>query len=342
MNVAELVGLKTFRISEQELAEPGPGEVQVRVAAIGVCGSDMHSFVEGGVGDVKCAYPMVLGHEPAGEVLKTGAGVTGVRAGDHVALEPAIVCYHCEFCRSGRYNLCANMRFMSSPREPGFFRDRVNIPANNLIPLPRHVGLREGTLVEPLAVVLHSMHFASVRPGETAVVFGAGPIGLLTIAALKLAGAGRVWAVEPVAHRREMAKAIDADAVLDTSDPVSEILHGTSHRGVDIAFDCAAKASTVNQCLAVLASAGRLIYTAIPVEIEVPLNMPAMRKKEITFFNVRRSNHEFNQARDLLAEHLNRFAPVLTHQRPLDQIQQAFELVDVYGDGVGKMVIEPA
>lgn len=342
MVVAELVALKTFRISERETPEPGPGQLQVKVGAIGICGSDMHVFAEGGIGDTLCNYPVILGHEPAGTILKAGPGVTGYTVGANVALEPAIVCYHCEMCLKGKFNLCEVVKFMSSAGEPGFFRDVVNVPAGNTIPLPKHLGINEAALIEPLSVIVHSMKFAQLQLNETAVVWGAGPIGLLTVAALKIAGAKRIWAVEPVPHRREMALAMGADAALDpAADPVKTILRDTGKRGVDVAFDCVAKGSSVNDCLKVLARAGRLIYTAIPSEIEVSFNMVAMRNKEITFYNVRRANHEFNQARDLLAAHAKLFAPLLTHTRPLDRIQDAFDLVENYADGVGKMLITP-
>jgi L-iditol 2-dehydrogenase len=341
MKAAELVGIRTFRIVDQEIPAPQPGQVQVKVAAVGICGSDMHNYTEGGIGDSPCRYPMVLGHEPSGVVLKTGAGVTGVTAGDHFALEPAIWCGDCEMCRARRNNLCDNMRFMSSGGVPGFFREAVNLPAHNLIPLPKHVGLREATLVEPLAVALHSLTFASVKPGETVVVFGTGPIGLLTIAALRLTGAGRIWAVEPVAHRREMAKAMGADVVLDTSDPVGAIRHDTGNRGVDIAFDCAAGEDTVNQCVGALAKCGRLVYTAIPAGLRVPVHAPHLRKKEITFFNVYRSNHQTDRARDILAENVGRFAALVTHSRPLAEVQEAFDVVEGCADGVGKMIVTP-
>jgi L-iditol 2-dehydrogenase len=342
MKAAELVGIREFRVVDQEIPAPGPGEVQVRVAAVGICGSDMHNYTEGGIGDSRCRYPMVLGHEPSGVLLKTGAGVTGLTPGDRFALEPALACGHCEPCRTGRANLCDNMRFMSSGGVPGFFRELVNLPAHNLIPVPKHVGLREATLVEPIAVALHSLHFASIEPGETAVVFGAGPIGLLTLAALKFAGAGRIWAVEPVGHRREMAKVMGADAVLDTSDPVGTILHDTARRGVDVAFDCAAGADTVNQCIAALTKGGRLVYTAIPADVHVPVHAPGLRKKEITFFNVYRSNRQTEAARDLLAANAGLFAPLVTHSRPLEEVQTAFDVVERYTDGVGKMVVTPA
>jgi L-iditol 2-dehydrogenase len=340
MKAAELAGIREFRIVERAPEAPGPGEVQVRVAAVGICGSDMHNFTEGGIGDSRCKFPMILGHEPSGVALKTGPGVTGIAAGDHFALEPAVACGHCEMCRAHRENLCDNMRFMSSGGIPGFFREIVNLPAHNLIPIPKHVGLREATLIEPLAVALHSLTFAAVKVGETAVVFGAGPIGLLTIAALRFAGAGRVWAVEPVAHRRAMAYAIGADAVLDPNDdPVQAILRDTGKRGVDLAFDCAAGTDSVNQCIGSLAKGGRLIYTAIPAAVHVPFHAPGLRKKEITLFNVYRSNHQAERARDVLAENMSLFAPLVTHSRPLDEIQQAFETVDRYADGVGKMIV---
>src|SRR3954452_21654590 len=202
MLVAELIAQRQFRFAETAVEDPGPGEVQVRVRAVGICGSDLHSYAEGAVGDTPCEYPMVLGHEPAGTVEKTGAGVTGWQPGDRVALEPALYCYHCEFCRSGHHNVCASIRFLSNPGHPGFFREFVNLPVANLLAIPPDLPLELATIVEPLAVAVHSMRFAAVQPGETVAVFGAGPIGLLTIACLKVAGAGRIWAIDPLAHRR--------------------------------------------------------------------------------------------------------------------------------------------
>ncbi len=341
-SVAELTGLREFTLASRELPDPGPGEVQVRVAAIGVCGSDMHSYAEGAVGDQTCLYPMVLGHEPSGVVLKTGPGVTGWSPGDEAALEPAIYCYHCDFCMAGRHNVCSGIRFMSTAGTPGFFRERVNLPAKNLLAL-NGIGLREGTLVEPLAIALHSLSFAPPKLGDRALVIGAGPIGLLTIAALKLAGAARVWVVEPVAHRREMALAMGADAAIDpqAADPVAEILKDTAQRGADSAFDCAATGDSVNQAIAAVRSCGRVILTGIHSAREVPFHVHDMRRKEIALFSVRRSNHESELALSLLAAHARLFAPLITHERPMTGINQAFELVHSYSGGVGKLLITP-
>ena len=342
MLIAELTAPREFRLAQQTIEEPGPGEVQVRVRAVGICGSDLHSYAEGAVGDSPCVYPMVLGHEPSGTVVRTGTGVTGWAAGDRAALEPAIYCYHCEFCRSGRHNVCANIRFLSTPGHPGFFREIVNLPAANLLGIPPQMSLEEATLAEPLAIGLHSMKFASIRIGETVAVFGAGPIGLVTIACAKLAGAGRIWAVEPVAHRREMAIEMGAAVALDPNacDVASEIVKDTGGRGVDCAIDCAAKQSTTNDAIRAARNAGRVVLTGIHSASFVPFEVSPMRRKELAIFNVRRSNHESHAAIELLLEHTAWFAPMITHTRGLDQIAEAFRIAEHYADGVGKMVVE--
>src|SRR6201998_2878222 len=185
MRAAELISPLKFRLTDMPIEDPGPGQVQVRIESVGICGSDLHAYCEGAVGSTPNVYPMVLGHEPAGRIVKKGAGVTGLAVGDRGALEPALYCYHCEFCLSGHHNVCANLRFMSNPEEPGFFREYANLPAANLIAIPSGMSLEDATLVEPLAVVLHSLGLASIQAGETAAVFGVGPIGLLTVVALK-------------------------------------------------------------------------------------------------------------------------------------------------------------
>jgi L-iditol 2-dehydrogenase len=341
MLVAELVGQREFRLTEQPIDPPGPGEVQVRVGGVGICGSDVHSYAEGGIGDTPCVYPMVLGHEPAGTIVKVGDGVTGLAVGDRAALEPALFCYHCEFCRAGQHNICANIKFLSNPGYPGFFREFVNLPVVNIFPLPAHVSLELGTIVEPLAVAMHSMQFAAIEPGDTVVVLGAGPIGLLTIASLRVAGAGRIWAIEPVKHRREMAKAMGADEALDPEqgDACGQILAETGGRGVDCAIDCAAKENTHNQAFRVARNGGRMVLTGIHSAAVVPFEVSHMRRKELAIYNVRRSNHEPGDALKLISEKAEWFAPLVTHRRPLAEIAKAFTLAEAYEDGIGKLVI---
>ena len=285
---------------------------------------------------------MVLGHEPSGVVDKTGAGVTGWAPGDRAFLEPALYCYHCEFCMTGHHNVCSNIRFMSMPQDPGFLRDYVVVPVTNMLPIPESLSLDQATIVEPLAVVLHSMQFVSLRPAETAMVIGAGPIGLMTVIALKRSGASRVWCVEPVAHRRELALAVGADAAIDPAavDPSAEVLKDTGGRGVDVSIDCAAKPGTLDHCIRATRNAGRVVVTGIPSETYVPLEFHVMRRKELALFNVRRSNHESEAAFEFLREHVEVFNRILTHTRSLDKIGEAFSIVANYADGVGKMLVK--
>ncbi len=341
MRAAELVAPLTFRLTDIPIEDPGPGEVQVQIEAVGVCGSDLHAYSEGAVGGTPNAYPMLLGHEPAGRIVKTGAGVTGLAAGDRGALEPALYCYHCEFCLSGHHNVCANIRFLSNPHLPGFFRELINLPAGNFLPIPAGMSFGEAALAEPLAIALHSLRLASIGPGETVAVIGAGPIGLLTIAALRAANAGRVWAVEPLAHRRELARAIGADVAIEPAEALDEILSQTGQRGVDCAIDCAAGEHTTSQAVQLTRSAGRVALTGIHSTPLVSMDGSSMRRKELTIFNVRRSNHETHEALELLHAHAEWFRPLLTHTREIEYIDEAFAIASQYSDGVGKMIVRP-
>jgi len=341
MRAAELIHPLTFRLTDMPIEDPEPGEVQVRIEAVGVCGSDLHAYSEGAVGSTPNVYPMVLGHEPAGRIVKTGAGVTRLAVGDRGALEPALYCYHCEFCLSGHHNVCANIRFLSNPHHPGFFRELINLPIINFRPIPAGMSLDEAALAEPLSIALHSIRLASIRPGETAAVIGAGPIGLLTIAALRAAKATRIWTVEPLAHRRELARGIGADVLIEPGEAVEEILSGTGQRGVDCAIDCAAGEHTTGQAIQVTRNAGRVVLTGIHSSTFVPMDGSAMRRKELTIFNVRRSNHETQEALELLQAHPEWFAPLLTHTREIEQIDDAFAIASQYRDGVGKMIVRP-
>ncbi|WP_239461415.1 zinc-dependent alcohol dehydrogenase [Occallatibacter savannae] len=323
------------------IADPAPGEVQVQVQAVGVCGSDLHAYSEGAVGSIPNVYPMVLGHEPSGIIAKVGPGVTGLNVGDRGALEPALYCYHCEFCLSGHHNVCANIRFLSNPNYPGFFRERVNLPSTNFVPIPPEMSFAAATLAEPLAIALHSLRLASIQPDEHVAVIGAGPIGLMTIAALRAAKVGRICAIEPLPHRRELAVQLGAHAALEPATALPELLRDTAGRGVDCAIDCAAGEQTTDQAVHMTRNAGRVALTGIHSTSFVALDGSAMRRKELTIYNVRRSNHETGEALELLRLHPDWFEPVLTHERPLDQIHEAFTVASQYLDGVGKMIVKP-
>ncbi len=342
MRTAELIQQRKFRLLDQAPPEPRPGEVQAKVCEVGACGSDLHYYLEGGIGDTPCEYPMVLGHEPTGFITKVGPGTTGWSVGDRVALEPALYCYRCEYCLTGHHNVCEKIQFMSMPDKPGFFRDYVTLPVANLLPIPKNLGLREATLFEPLAVIINSMNFIRILPGETAMVTGAGPIGLLTIALLKLSGARRIWAIEPVEARRALALTLGADAALDPKegDVVKQILADTGNRGVDAAVDCAAKGASLDDCISVTRAAGRVVITGIPTARRISLDFHTVRRKELRLYNTRRSKFPNSEAAiRLLESYPGRFVPMITHVRSLDDVGAAFETLAAYADGVGKLAI---
>ncbi len=341
MRTAELIAPHQFRLIEQEIDPPAAGELHVRIDAVGICGSDLHSYSEGAVGDTPAVYPMVLGHEPAGTVVRVGSGVTGWHVGDRATLEPAIYCYHCEYCRAGRHNVCANIRFLSTPGLAGFFREFVNLPPANLLAIPPAMSMELAALVEPLAVAVHSLKLTTPRPDDTVAVWGAGAIGLLTIASLKVAGVKRILAIDPLAHRRELAVHMGADAAIDPAavDAVKQIRADTGGRGVDLAIDCAAKEDSVNQSIRAVCNAGRVVLTGIHSGALVPFDTSNLRRKEVTLFNVRRSNDESPEALAMIAERPEWFAPIVTHRRSLEDIADAFEIAESYRDGVGKMMV---
>lgn len=217
----------------------------------------------------------------------------------------------------------------------------MDLPPGNLLAIPPDLSFELASMVEPLAVALHSMQFAAIKPGETVALFGAGPIGLLTLASVIVAGAGRIWVVEPVKHRRALALEMGADAALDPGeiDVVRQIESETGGRGVDCAIDCAAKEHTTNLAIQSACNGGRVVLTGIHSASFIPFEVSPMRRKELAVFNVRRSNHESEDALSLLVDHVEWFAPLATHSRALTDIAEAFAIVEHYADGVGKMVI---
>jgi (R,R)-butanediol dehydrogenase / meso-butanediol dehydrogenase / diacetyl reductase len=248
MRAARFHGPGDIRIDEVPDPTVGPGQVEVAVDWCGICGTDLHEYLEGPIfippkGEphplTGVEMPVVMGHEFAGVVAAVGAGVTGVSEGDRVAVEPYWVCGECVACRSGRYNVCRSLGFVGLAGDRGGFAERCVVDRRWVHPLG-DLPTDLGALVEPLAVGYHAVRLSGIREGGTAVVYGAGPIGLVTTAALKAAGAGRVIVVEPATARKAKAGPAGADVVIDpiTDDAPAAVLDLTGG-GADVAFECA-------------------------------------------------------------------------------------------------------
>ncbi len=341
------VPLVARRVLEPRLVaeppEPGPGELCVDLQAVGVCGSDLHWYCDGGVGHVDAIYPMVLGHEPVGIVAAVGKGVATHRVGQRVSIEPSVTCGHCEFCVSGRPNNCPHCVFMGSIHSPGFYRERAVVPARNAGIVPEGLSTEQAALIEPVAVLCHVMELISIPVGASVAVFGCGPIGQLCILFAKMAGASRVAAVDRVAHRLAQARANGADETFLTGaagpDPGAAILEWTNGRGVDAVLDAAGGQDTVHFGIQCAKPGGQLVLVGIPTEKAFSLDIHTAMMKELRLQTIKRSNHRGAQAIELIRA--GRIpAGIITHRFPLQRTAEAFELLAGYGDGVGKILIE--
>ena len=320
--------------------DPGPGEVLVRVRSVGICGSDMHWYLDGGIGAHRAIFPQVLGHEPAGEIVAAGPGVN-LAAGSRVAVEPAITCGHCEHCLSGHHNNCLTSIFMGGPARHGLFLEYATMPVSNVVAIPDAMSFADATVIEPLAVILHVLELVKIRLGDTVAIMGAGPIGLLTATVAKLAGASRVFVADRVPHRLSIARRMGVDATVDlrTESLVEAVLDQTRGRGVDIAIDAAGSIDAINTAIAAARMGGQVVMIGIASENKTPLDVVGALDKELNLQTIRRSNHNAHAAIELL---LSGRIPgdFVTHHFPLDQTPRAFETLAAYADGVGKAIID--
>ena len=342
MRAVELVSQRQMELREVDRpAEPGPGEVLVKLQSIGICGSDLHYYLDGRVGDRVVQYPAVLGHEPVGEVVALGPGVSEVRPGQTVCVEPAVTCGHCEFCISGRSNLCLHIRFMGGREGPGFFRDYAIMPVRNLELVPDTITPIEAVLVEPVGVIVHMMKLAPVRVGDTVLVVGAGPIGLLTVVLSKLAGAAQVIAGDRVPHRVDMAKRMGADigVQMPRESIVDAVMDLTRRRGADIIYDAVGSSETIDASLHAARRGAQYVLLGLPYEVRPTVDVHLAMEKEIRIVTVRRGNHSGHEAMALI-EAGKIPASLITHRIPLEATPDAFAMLAAYRDGVGKIVIE--
>ena len=286
----------------------------VRVTAVGICGSDLHWWDEGAIGDAKLTHPLVLGHEGAGVIAD------GPRRGERVAIDPAIPCETCRACRDGYRNLCYRIRFSGHGETDGMLREVMAWPTSALHPLPDRVSDADGAMLEPLGVAIHSADLGHLPFAGTASVIGCGPIGLLLIAVLKAAGASSVLAVEPLAHRREAAARLGADQVVDSAAVLDEA-------GVDVAFEAAGYDEGVGLAVASVRPGGRVVLAGIPGDDVIRFGASLARRKGLTIAMVRRMNEVYPRAISLAERGVVDLGSVVTSRSGLGEVQEAFGAV---------------
>jgi L-iditol 2-dehydrogenase len=342
MRAARLHSVRDIRLEDLPQPTPGPGEVLLKIASVGVCGSDVHYYVDGRIGDAVVTDPIIMGHEFSAWIAGLGPRVEGLGIGELVAVEPAISCGECESCQHGHPNLCPSVRFCGTPPIDGVFSEYAIMPAENCFALPEDFGPEEAAMLEPLGIGIHAVDLAHLKPGNTIAVLGAGPIGLLIAAVAKAAGASEIYMTEPLAHRRQFALDYVADVALnpDETNVVAEIMRLTEGRGVDVAFEAAGVPETPNQAAAVARYGGKMIVAGIPSDDTMTVTASTVRRKGLTIKLVRRMKHTYPRAIRMVHKGQVDVKPLVTHLFPLERITEAFDLVVAYNDGVLRAVIQ--
>jgi L-iditol 2-dehydrogenase len=323
--VARLYGVGDLRVSDEPTPEPGPGRTLVRVAAVGICGSDLHWYAEGGIGDARLAHPLIPGHEMAGVTPD----------GTLVAIDPAIPCRRCEMCHAGHHNLCPDIEFAGHGEFDGGLREYIAWPHEYLFPLPAGLSAADGAMLEPLGVAIHAMDLAHPRPGMTVAVAGCGPIGLLLVQLARACGASYVLAADPLGHRREAAARYGADEVTAT------LTDGRPPGlGVDVAFEVGGTDEAVLAALAVARPGARVPLVGIPATDQTAFPAALARRKGLTLTMVRRMGAVYPRAIALVARGTVDVSTVVTDRYPLEDAAGAFR--QAAGRCGLKTIIEPA
>lgn len=344
MKAAFLTGVRSLEIREIPAPRPAKDDdVLVRSRAVGICGSDLHYYLSDSVGGDRVSYPFIPGHECAGIVEEVGRGVTRVKPGDVVVIEPAVSCGTCDQCRMGRPHTCRKLLFLGHYGElTGGMAEFALAPERNCVPLPAKMTVVQGALAEPLSIALYAAGLAGAVRGKTAAILGAGPIGLCAAMVLKAEGSGALYVTDKVEDRVKAAGTAGADWTgnPDREDIVAQVLK-SEPLGLDLVLECCGDQLALDQAVAILKPGGTLVVVGIPVEPRVSFDSSKVRRREIRIQNVRRQNRCLEKAVGMI--HAGRVRPdfLATHLFKLDEAREAYETAAARRDGVIKAIVTP-
>lgn len=326
---------RDIRLADEPEPQVPDGHSLVEVSAVGLCGSDLHWYDEGGVGDAQITSPLVGGHEMAGVVRG------GPLDGRLVAIDPAIPCLACDLCRLGHHNLCRDVAFAGHSTRDGGLQQQLAWPTGLLHALPQGMSAEEGAMLEPLGVAIHAVDLGHVPLASSAAVIGAGPIGLCLQQLVRVAGASRVLVTDPLAHRRDAATRLGADRALDPGDDAyaEQLQAFTGGLGVDVAFEVAGTDEAIAAAVDVVRPGGRVVLAGIPSTDRSSFPAATARRKGLTLVMVRRMKDVYPRAIELVSSGRVDVASVVSHRFGLQQVQEAF-VTAVARQGL-KVVVEP-
>ena len=326
--LARLYGKGDLRIESGAVPSPGPGEVLLKMAAAGICGSDLHYYQDGGFGPVRVREPIIPGHEAAGVVEQVGADVK-LKPGTLVAVNPSQPCGHCEYCRKAMPIHCLEMRFMGSamrlPHEQGMFREWFVVPEKQCFEVAPGTSAAEAACSEPLSVCLHAASRAGEIRGKRVLVTGAGPIGSLMVAAVRHHGAEEIVVTDLADAALQRATAMGATRAINVSAGASSLAEFEANKGYfDLVFECSAAAPAIRSAIATVKPRGTIVQVGVSGEVPVPLN--AIVAKELHIHGTQRFHEEFATAVALISSRAIDVRPIISHSMPLEQADAAFVL----------------
>lgn len=347
MQAAVLHGVHDLRVEEvQAPGRPGPNEARIQINKVGICGSDVHYWEHGRIGDFVVEAPMILGHECAGTVIEVGANVHDLKAGDRVAIEPGVPRLSTPlshyYMKRGEYNLCPDIFFFATPPDHGSFCDYVNHPADFCFKLPDNVSLEEGAMIEPLSTGIYASRVAPIVMGDTVAITGAGPIGLMNMLAAKAAGAANVLISDVVPARLEVAQQIGATRIIaGSADELKEAARElTNGRGADVCIEAAGHPSAINACIAASRPGGTVVLIGMVPNDTAEISITDLIVREIKLRPIFRYNNTFPTGVDLMASGKVDVKPLISRRFALPEVPQAFEYVVANRETCVKAIID--
>lgn len=312
---------------EREIPQIGEEEVLIQVMDCGICGSDIHYYEYGRIGDFIVENPMILGHECAGRIIKKGKSVDDFQIGDLVAVEPGYTCGKCEFCKTGRYNLCKDVIFLATPPYDGAFVEYLKYPANMVFKLPETMDTIEGALLEPFCVGLHAVQQSGIQAGDSAAILGAGCIGLCTLMALNAIGVKNVYVTDVMNNRLNMAAQVgDVNLIYASKENVvDKIMQLTKYEGVDVVFETAGNKITTQQTAEIVKKGGVVTLVGMAPNPIFEYNFGTLQNKEATIKTVFRYRNLYPKAIRLVSENKIPLKKIVTNVYQFSEISTALE-----------------